>query len=160
MDNFIEIVSESLQTPAIILMDEIGIAIERYTELDDSFWEGLRSLATNQVRGNLAFILASSEPPYLLAEQKGLGSPFFNIFGYCTTLGPLTDTEANDLIASSPITFPTEDTKWIIEHSQRWPILLQVLCRERLNVLEFGEEDPDWREDALRQLTPFKHLLS
>jgi len=160
MDSFIEIMSESLRTPAIILMDEVGIAIQRYTELDDPFWEGLRSLATNQVRGNLAFILASSEPPYLLAEQKGLGSPFFNIFGYCTTLGALTETEASELIASSPIPFSREDSDWIIEHSQRWPILLQLLCRERLNSLEFGENDPDWRDDALRQLVPFKHLLS
>src|SRR5262249_45538066 len=78
LDDFLDMVSRQLRSPTIILLDEIGVALQRYRELDDSFWEGLRSLATNQVRGNLAFVVASHEPPDQLARHTQLGSPFFN----------------------------------------------------------------------------------
>jgi len=160
LDHFIDVVSRNLRTPAVILLDEVGVALQRYrAELDNAFWESLRSLATNQVDGNLAFVLASHEPPSQLAQYSDLGSPFFNIFGYTATLGPLTEAEARELIASSPIAFPDEDAAWILEKSGRWPMLLQILCRERLVALEDGEVGGEWREDALRQMSPFQHLL-
>jgi hypothetical protein len=135
------------------------VALQRYPELDDAFWESLRSLATNQVNGNLAFILASAERPYDLAQHSGYGSPFFNIFGYTATLGPLTEAEAQALIASSPLPFTAEDTDWIMQESGRWPILLQILCRECLLALEEGETGDHWRQEALRQMAPFSRLL-
>jgi hypothetical protein len=135
------------------------VALQRYPELDDAFWESLRSLATNQVNGNLAFILASAERPYDLAQHSGYGSPFFNIFGYTAMLGPLTEAEAEALIASSPLPFTAEDTAWIMQVSGRWPILLQILCRECLLALEEGETGDHWRQEALRQMAPFSRLL-
>ena len=36
---------------------------------------------------------------------------------------------------------------------------MQILCRERLLALQEGEDGDDWRQDALRQLAPFAHLL-
>jgi hypothetical protein len=154
-----DIMSRKLRTPTVVLLDEIGVALQRYSELDDIFWEGLRSLATNQVRGNLAFVLAGSEPPYQLARHSSLGSPFFNIFGYAATLGPLTEPEAREMIARSPIPFQAEDMAWILEKSGRWPLLLQILCRERLVALEMDETDDSWREESLRQIEPFRYLL-
>ncbi len=159
LDNFLDVVSRNLNRPTIILFDEIGVALQRYAELDDSFWEGLRALATNQVAGNLAFVLAAQEPPDQLAHHNDYGSPFFNIFGYTALLGPLQESEARELVASSPIAFPSEDVEWILEQSQHWPILLQILCRERLLTLEEGEAGPAWREDGLAQIEPFRHLL-
>lgn len=160
LDYFLDIVSRSLRTPTILLLDEIGVALERYPELDDAFWESLRSLATTQVNGNLAFILAAAEPPDQLAHHTGHGSPFFNIFGYTTTLGALSEAEAQALIASSPIPFPDEDIAWILARSGRIPILLQILCRERLAALEMGEAGDEWRDEALLQMQPFRYLLS
>ncbi len=156
LDYFLDVVSDSLNRPTVILFDEIGVALQRYPELDDTFWESLRSLATNQVGGNLAFVLAGSESPEQLASHRGFGSPFFNIFGYTATLGPLSETEAHDLITSSPIPFAPEDVAWMIAESGRWPMLLQILCRERLLSLEDGETGPVWRSDALQQMMPFK----
>jgi hypothetical protein len=152
-------VSRELKRPTVILLDEIGVALQRYPELDDSFWEGLRALATNQVDGNLGFVLAAQESPDQLAQHNDFGSPFFNIFGYAAMLGPLRQEEALTLIANSPITFPADDVKWMLEQSGRWPILLQILCRERLMALEDGETDTVWREDGLQQIGPFRHLL-
>ncbi len=160
LERCLDVVSRGLRTPTVILLDEIGVALQRYPELDDSFWEGLRALATNQVRGNLAFVLAAHEPPDQLAHHSDLGSPFFNIFGYTATLGPLTEPEARELIASSPVPFPPADVDWIVTQSRRWPLLLQILCRERLITLEEGESDDTWREEGLRQMAPFHHLLS
>jgi hypothetical protein len=158
LENFLDVVSEGLRRPTVILFDEIGVAMARYPQLDDTFWESLRSLATNQVDGNLAFVLASADPPENLAQHSGLGSPFFNIFGYAATLGPLLEPAARALIASSPIPFSAADTEWILAESGRWPMLLQILCRERLLALEEEEEDDAWQIDGRRQIAPFRGL--
>lgn len=109
LESFLDVVSEQLDQPTVILFDEIGVALTRYPELDDAFWESLRSLATNQVDGNLAFVLSSAQPPDVLAQHQGLGSPFFNIFGYTAVLGPLSEEGARALIATSPIRFAAAD---------------------------------------------------
>jgi len=159
LDYFIDVVSHRLRSPTVILLDEIGVALQRCPELDNDFWEGLRSLAINQVQGNLAFVMASHESPQQLAKDSGQSSPFFNIFGYTTTLGPLRETEARSLIASAPLFCSETDSEWILQCSKRWPILLQILCRERLIALESGEADNTWQEEGLDQLEPFRHLL-
>lgn len=159
LDRFMEVVSDHLRSPTVILFDEIDVALQRYPELDDTFWESLRSLATNQVSGKLAFVLAASKAPTQLAQQSGLGSPFFNIFGYTAELGPLIESAARELIAGSPIPFPDEDADWIVAQSDCWPILVQILGRERLIALEQGETDRLWQAEGLRQMAPFRHLL-
>jgi hypothetical protein len=160
LNRFLDVVSShGLRQPTVILLDEIGVALLRYPELDNSFWEGLRALATNQVNGNLAFVLAAQEPPDQLARHSELGSPFFNIFGYTALLGPFSEVEAVAFLASSPILFPADDAAWILDQSGRWPILLQILCRECLLNLEDNEAGSNWREDGLRQLAPFRYLL-
>ena len=160
LDSFMNAVSRTLRTPTLILFDEIGVALERYPELDDTFWEGLRSLATNQVGGNLAFVLATHEAPSELVRQTHHSSPFFNIFGYTATLGPLTEPEARALLANATQLFAEVDIAWILEQSGRWPLLLQILGRERLLALEEGETDDAWRAEGLRQLAQFRHLLA
>lgn len=160
LDRFMDVVSSNLRQPTVILFDEIGAGLQRCPELDDGFWESLRSLATNQTNGNLGFVLATPESPIDLATSTGHSSPFFNIFGYTTTLGALTEAEARELIASSPMPFPAEDVEWILTQSKCWPLLLQILCRERLFSLEEGETEDDWREVGLEQLKPFADLQS
>ena len=155
IDQFLDIVAFNLHAPTVILFDEIGVALTRYPELDDAFWESLRSLATNQVDGNLGFVLTSHEPPDQLAQHSGLGSPFFNIFAYTARLGALKEGEAIELINSAPLPFSEADIAWILGKSKRWPFLLQILCRERLLALEDEEERDAWQEEALVQLAPF-----
>jgi hypothetical protein len=160
LERCIDVLSDRLDSPTVVLMDEIGVALQRYDELDDPFWEGLRALASNLVDGRLGFVLASDRPPDQLAQHSDLGSPFFNIFGYTAALGPLRESAARALIASSPLPFRQADVKWIMSQSHRWPILLQILCRERLFSLEEGDTGDSWREGALRQMFPFRHLLT
>lgn len=159
LDYFIDVVSRRLRSPTVILLDEIGVALQRCPELDNDFWEGLRSLATNQVQGSLAFVMAAHEPPQQLAKDSGHSSPFFNILGYTMTLGPLRETEARTLIANSPLPFSKTDSEWILAHSKCWPIHLQILCREHLMALESSETDSTWKEEGLHQIAPFRHLL-
>ncbi|MCC3528734.1 MAG: ATP-binding protein [Microcoleus sp. PH2017_22_RUC_O_B] len=158
LDRFMDVVSRNLHQPTVILLDEIGVGLQRCPELDDGFWESLRSLATNQTNGNLGFVLAAPESPIELASNTGHSSPFFNIFGYTTTLGAMTETEARELIGSSPIPFADEDVEWILAQSQCWPLLLQILCRERLFSLEEGETGDDWHEEGLQQIKLFAHF--
>ncbi len=155
VEDFLDAVSDHLRQPTVILLDEIGVALQRYPDLDDAFWESLRSLATNQVSGNLGFIMAGPQPPDQLAQHSGYGSPFFNIFGYMATLGPFSEEEAVALIGSSPIPFAADDVAWILAQSDGWPVLLQILCRERLFALEEGDDSDAWRDEALQQLAPF-----
>jgi len=159
LDNFMDVVSRDLQKPTVILLDEVGVGLQRCPELDDNFWESLRALAP-QTGGNLAFILATPDSPLELAQNSGHSSPFFNIFGYTTILGALTDVEARELIASSPIPFADENVEWILNQSGRWPLLLQILCRERLFSLEAGETGDDWQQEALQQIQTFCYLLN
>lgn len=160
LDRFVEVVSDNLREPTVILFDEIGVALERYDELDDTFWDGIRALACTHVEGNLAFVLSARELPNLLARRNNRSSDFFSIFAYAAPLGPLTEAEARELIASSPTRFPIDDIDWILTQSQHWPLLIQILCRERLITLEEGQIGYAWREEGLRQLVPFQHLLS
>lgn len=159
LECFMERVSGNVKTPTVILMDEIGVGLQRCPELDDSFWESLRSLATNQTDGNLAFVLSTPEQPLDLAHHTGHSSPFFNIFGYTTTLGPLKEADAQALMAESPLSFSAEDRAWILAQSQGWPILLQILCQERLFYLEEGDLSNDWQHEGLQQMTQYRHLL-
>lgn len=160
LDRFMDVVSHNLRSPMVILMDEVGVGLQRCPELDDDFWESLRALATNQVEGNLGFVLSTPEAPIDLARNAGHSSPFFNIFGYTAMLGPLQENEAQTLMARSPLPFAESDREWIWQQSGGWPILVQILCRERLFSLEEGALGDGWREDGLQQIQPFSHLLT
>jgi TIR domain len=158
LESFMDQVSGNVQQPTVILMDEIGVGLRRCPELDDEFWECLRALATNQTGGNLAFVLATPESPIDLAHNTGHSSPFFNIFGYTTTLGALTETEARVLISSSPLPFATVDIDWILNHSDHWPLLLQVLCQERLFYLQDDNLSNEWQKEGLNQTAKYSDL--
>jgi hypothetical protein len=155
MARFSELARRHLGTPTVILLDDIEVALQHYPELDYLFWEGLRALALNQVDGNLGFVLTAREPFAQLTLHEVAGSPFFTIFGYTTLLDALTEAEARELIASSPIPFPPADVEWIVTHSTRRPIRLQILCRERLLALELGETGSHWQAEGLRQMALF-----
>jgi hypothetical protein len=159
MEKFMAQVSENISSPTIILMDEVGVGLNRCPELDNEFWEGLRSLATNQTNGNLAFVLATPEDPTYMAHQNGYSSPFFNIFGYTTILKPLTESEARELVNSSPVPFSAVDVDWILTHSGRWPILLQTLCQIRLLNLQNDDLNDDWQREGLEQIARYSNLF-
>jgi hypothetical protein len=158
LNSFIDLVSEHLQTPAIILMDEIGAGLAA-PELDQEFWWSLRSLGSNFTGGRLAFLLTAHKPPHVLAQDYDKPSPFFNIFGHTLKLGPLSEAEARELVASSPRPFAPAEVDWILVHSGRWPALLQILCHTRLTALEEGQAGHAWQEEGLHRMAPFEYLL-
>ncbi len=158
LDQFQELMSEGVQSPTVVLLDEVGLALERYPEIDLDVWSTLRSL-TLTTNGNLGFILALSGSSAQLIKQNGGDSPFFNIFGYVTTLGPFTELEARELIRNAPLPFPPDDVQWILTQSHYIPLLLQHLCHARLAALEEGETDDRWKQEGLEQMKPFLYLL-
>jgi hypothetical protein len=157
LDRCLDTLSDGIQTPTVLLLDELGVALQRYPELTDEFWESLRALGP-QLGGQLGFVLASHLPPAQLANATGHSSPFFNIFGYTAHLGPLTEAEADELIAAAPHPLHPDDIAWIKRHARGWPIMLQTLCRERLSALELDTPDDQWRNEALRQIEPYREL--
>lgn len=154
LKNFMEMVSQHLTSPTIILLDEIGAALSA-PSLDMSFWGSLRALATHLTGGNLAFLLTAHDAPALLAQERGKPSPFFNIFGHTFTLGPFTEAEARDLLASSTHPFAPEDVEWILAQSECWPCRLQALAHARLTALEYDQPGDSWKREGLRQMLPY-----
>jgi hypothetical protein len=160
LEHFVESMVKHLHDPAVILLDEIDVALERHAELDDPFWDGLRALASTQLNGQLGFVLAARELPQQVARRHHRSSDFFSIFAYTAPLGPLTEPEAHALIATSPIRFTDEEIDWMMTQSRGWPLLLQILCRECLLVRHERATGKEWRDAALQQLIPFQHLLA
>jgi transcriptional regulator with XRE-family HTH domain len=157
LDSFMETFEEHvLDTPTIIMMDEIGAALDAF---DLEFWESFRSLANTYTNGFLSFIVTASQQPSLLANQQGRSSPFFNIFGHTIKMGPLLPDEAHYLIASSPIPFNATDSLWIIQQSGCWPSLLQFCCDTLLTSLQHKETGDDWKQEALERIEPYRYLL-
>jgi hypothetical protein len=128
-------------------------------ELDEQFWWGMRSLATNLTGGQLGFVISLQRPPQELLQSSGQPSPFFNIFGHLVPLGPFTHEEAEELIASSPLPFSEEDVDWIITRSRGWPALVQILCQARLTALQEELSGDEWKADADLAMFPYLHLL-
>ena len=157
LDSFMDSVNGRIHRPTIILMDELVAALEA-PELDISFWWALRALVSHGSHGNLAFVLSAHDLPMVMAETQGKPSPFFNLFS-TLELGPLTETAARALIASSPQPFPAEDADWIVEQSRCWPALVQILSQARLDALQGRLDNAGWQEEGLRQIDRFAYLL-
>lgn len=158
LSSFVDIVSQNLQKPTLILMDEIGAGLAS-PELDQQFWWSLRSLGSNFSNGRLGFLLTAHEAPEMLAHAYAKPSPFFNIFGHTLKLGPLSEGEARELVASSPLPFDPVDVEWILIQSRQWPAILQILCHTRLTALEERQAGDAWREEGLRRIAPYRHLM-
>lgn len=155
---FMEILDHYLQIPTLILLDEIAVGIEA-PDLDEQFWWGMRSLGSNHAGGKIGFLLTSQQSPEQLIIDNNRPSPFFNIFGHILDLGPLTDSEARALIASSPLQFREAEVEWILAQSGCWPALLQILCYSRLLALEEGQTDERWKKEGLQRMAPYQYLL-
>jgi hypothetical protein len=154
-----DVISHRVRTPTVVLMDEIGAALES-SELDQEFWWSMRSLCSNLADGNLAFILTAHDLPSKVADHHGKPWPFFNIIGHTLALGPLSTAEAYALASSAPQPFPTADVDWIVEQSGCWPALVQILCYARLMALDEGCTDETWKEEGMRRMAPYCYLLN
>ena len=155
--SFMEAISEPILNPTIILMDEVGAALQS-PKLEREFWQTMRAVSLD-TEGWLGFVLTSHELPSLLADEWGKSSPFFNIFGHTLHLKEFNEIEARELIASSLKPFTEDDIEWILTESGRWPFLLQILCHARLMALEEGQLGSDWKEKGLHQIKPYRYLL-
>lgn len=137
----------TLDARYIIILDEIDVALQRTDMLNNTFWEGLRYLSLEKSRF-LSFLLGSKQSPFTYATSFGLSSPFFNIFGFTSNLGPLTSEDAFDMFACSPFQFPDDDCRWIMEESKLYPRLLQLFCWELMTALRAGTRNKEWRDQA------------
>jgi len=143
--------------PSVILLDELEAGLAS-PALDAAFWQSWRALINNpSISGHLAFVAAVHEPT-LLASQPQKTSPFVNLFNM-VTIGPFDETEARQLIASSPQPFHEADVEWILTNSGGWPFLIQLLCDVRFEALTEGEAGNAWQVEGLRRITPFRYLL-
>lgn len=158
LHTFMDVVSQHVRTPTIILMDELEAALTS-PELDRQFWWSLCSLGSHHLNSPFGFVLTSQTTPAHLAREHLPASTFLNLFGHTLTLGALTETAARELIAASPLPFDPADVEWLLTHSERWPALLQMLCDARLRALEAGDESEAWKTDGLKRIALYQYLL-
>jgi transcriptional regulator with XRE-family HTH domain len=156
LNQFCERVREPLKENTLILLDEISEALIS-PDIDERFWTSLRALACDP-RLNLAFVITTHKPINKLFLNNDRSSPFLNIFR-SIDLGPFSEIEAKQLLANSPIPFSPDDTTWMIEKSQRWPALLQLLAQIRLDALENEESDESWKDAGVRRIADYPHLF-
>lgn len=159
LDLFLELAGEhTWSQPCIVLLDEIGAALTA-ADFAPALWWGLRALLNSDVtNGKLAFLVAGHAPPEQLAQDAGKVSPFFNMFN-ALPIGPFTEAEARELIAAAPTPFPPADIVWILEKSGCWPLLVQILCQERLLALDEADNSDRWQTEGLRRLAAYRDLL-
>ena len=157
LDTFMETMSDRVAARTIIMLDELSFALE-LSGYDRHFWNTMHALATSATGNRLVFIITAADEPPKLAANYDKTSPFFNLFT-AVRLGPLTDTAAREMIAAAPHPFAPADVAWILDQSRLWPVVLQVLCQERLAALEEGDESDAWRVEAASHLTHYAHLL-
>lgn len=155
---FAECISE-LSHPTVLLFDELEAALFN-PEFDERFWMGLRSLANHGSAGRLGYAIAVHPELGSLVSTQTSTSPFLNIFGHLLQLGPLTGSEARELIDSSPKPFSEDDVQWILSQSGRHPCLLQLLCDTRLTAIQENQSEDQWKKEGLARISHFPHLLS
>lgn len=155
---FIETVTTYLHDiPTFILLDDIEVGLHS-KQLDQAFWGGFRYLGFDATRGKLAFLLTAPEVP---VPPLGEPSTFIGMFGRVLKLEPFTKSDAYELLDTSahimrqmlPIAepFSADDKQWIVEQTQGWPALLQILCHSRFEALQ--ENRHDWRPRAQENLS-------
>jgi hypothetical protein len=154
LSHFTDLLCKHLSEPAILLMD----GIEAGFPSQPDFWACLRSLSETVSGGRLGFLIALQRDETSLSDGGLRWARFRSLFGYEIELGPLEETEALELIGSSPKPFPAEDVQWILRESGCHPALLQVLCDSRLQTLGCAES-ARWREEALRRTSQLRQLV-
>ncbi|MCP4700285.1 MAG: hypothetical protein GY862_26050 [Gammaproteobacteria bacterium] len=157
--DFSEALEEKLDKPAVFLMDNVEKGLHA-KGLDEEFWWHIRAMGQNCDRIRIGFCGTSRLSAGELEEESdalGKPSPFINALAE-VELGPLNEEEARELISYSPKPFSPKDTNWILEHSRRWPVLLQLLCKARLAALE--ENAGAWKQTALDCMQSEQHSLA
>ncbi len=157
LEQFMDLATENPWTvPTIILIDELdaGLAAD---ELDQPFWWAMRAL-TQMTDGFIGIVVASYEQPMRAADRLDKSSPFFNIFS-TVELGPFEEHEAIEFIDNIDEHYSHEEREWILEHSGRWPCLLQLLCQEKYLATRNNTGTEQWRDNALHQLQQHACLL-
>ncbi len=170
LDHFMDIVTDQRSRrgarATIVLMDDVGAGLAS-PELSQAFWDSLRSVVSTAADGSLAFLVTAHDDPARLAEGQSKTSLFFNIFN-TLELGSFTEAEARQFLAAMPGSPPEAEVAWMIEQSQRWPCLLQILGEEWWLAQQDGDakdndsdnDNEEWKREGLKRIAHMSHLLT
>lgn len=157
LDRFIDILSEEIQSPTVLIMDNISAGMKANSQkrdefsLGDVFWDSMRALVTTYTNGKLAFIVSAREETQALASRYDYSSSFFNIFR-SLKLGPLSDVAAVALVDRSPIPFFDNDKAWILRLCRGWPGLLQIACDRCLEAVQNKVPTEIWQAEIRQEI--------
>jgi hypothetical protein len=124
----------------VILLDEFDALVEHTAFQQAEFYGGLRALASRYA--SLALVIASRQSLACLNRRtqdfSRNGSPFFNIMEEIF-LGPLTEKECNELLASADEHFSAKDRRFLFSVTGGHPYLLQAAASALWEAYEDGK---------------------
>ncbi len=144
----------------VLLLDELDALVDH--GFPTTFFDRLRAWANASL---LALVVVTKTPVAELVRERGLSSPFFNLFAEHLALGPFSEAEADELLgraAAAGLPFTPEEARrikaWARTGRGYHPAKLQLLAREVFAAKVRG--NLDWRavqaraEATWRQVHP------
>jgi hypothetical protein len=127
------IFNQSKELRLVVLLDDFDLLIKspRFNNVNDDFWGPLRSLVGPQ----FTWVTACYQDLYTIKNEKGSGSPFFNVFHPTPIiLGSLESEECQRLIcepaSDQGINFTPKEVETIQNIAGPLPYFLQIVAEE------------------------------
>jgi len=144
----------NLNWQLVLMIDEFDVLLDRPHLNNTEFFGGLRQLASRS-RGALVLVLATNISLTQLHQQTKpftkSGSPYFNFLDDIV-LGPLSDSEVEELLDQDDTYFSDDDRRFIKEITDKHPYLLQVAASALWESYKNGnEDDPIKRQQQAKQ---------
>jgi hypothetical protein len=137
----------------VLMIDEFDVLLDRPHLNNTEFFGGLRQLASRS-RGALVLVMTTNISLTELHQQTKpfrSGSPYFNFLDEIV-LGPLSDSDVEELLRQGDTYFSDDDRRFIKEITGEHPYLLQVAASALWESYKNGnEDDPIKRQEQAKQ---------
>ncbi|RKZ91728.1 MAG: hypothetical protein DRR19_06420 [Candidatus Parabeggiatoa sp. nov. 1] len=138
----------------VLMIDEFDVLLDRPHLNKTEFFGGLRQLASRS-RGALVLVMTTNTSLTQLHQKTKpftkSGSPYFNFLDEII-LGPLSDSEVEELLDQDDTDFSDDDRRFVKEITGEHPYLLQVAASALWESYKNGsEDDPIKRQQHAKQ---------
>jgi len=138
----------------VLMIDEFDVLLDRPHLNNTEFFGGLRQLASRS-KGALVLVMTTNISLTQFHQKTKpftkSGSPYFNFLDEIV-LGPLSDSEVEELLAQDDTYFSDDDHRFLKEITGEHPYLLQVAASALWESYQNGnEDDPIKRQQHAKQ---------
>lgn len=137
----------------VLCLDEFENTFKHPAEFTEDFFDHMRAQLNLR---KIAFVTATQRPLQVLSLEGKLTSPFYNLFT-AVELGELAESEAYELLAAyhQKVDFTNEELTFILDHLERHPLKLQILCDWVMKNRRLGMSESDLADEVAREYGNF-----